>query len=138
MPEATSGTREFVLPSELKVLDRVDKETLRYGRLAGLDDGLAGMVAMAAIEAVTNAVMHGNKESSSKKVLLRYDWSPGRIKITVHDDGAGFDLTCVLDPTDPERCLASSGRGIYIMREIMDSVDFDMSDGTTVTMVKEA
>ncbi|MBN2564129.1 MAG: ATP-binding protein [Candidatus Eisenbacteria bacterium] len=138
MPDATSGTRGFVLPSRLEVLDRVDGATLKYCRQAGFDDGLAGMVAMAAIEAVTNAVMHGNKRSPDKEVLLRYDWSPGRIEITVHDEGAGFDLTCVLDPTDPERCLASSGRGIYIMREIMDSVTFDMSAGTTVTMVKTA
>ena len=121
MRDATSGAFELVLPSELKVLDRVDRETLRYSRLAGFDDATAGMLAMAAIEAVTNAVVHGNRQLPGKKVLLKYGWSPGRIEITVTDEGDGFDLSCILDPTDPERCLASSGRGIYIMREIMDT-----------------
>jgi serine/threonine-protein kinase RsbW len=138
MTDAASGTEEFVLPSELEVLDRVDRETLRFCELAGFDDATAGMIAMAAIEAVTNAVVHGNRLSGDKRVSLRYDWSPGRIDIRVHDQGGGFDLACVLDPTDPERCMASSGRGIYIMRQIMDSVDFDISKerGTTVSMVK--
>lgn len=140
MPDAPSGTEEVVLPNELDVLDSIDKSTLKYSRLAGIDDDTAYMVAMAAIEAVTNAVLHGNAESGGTEVRVRYDWEPGQFRITVHDEGKGFDLTCIPDPTDPERCMASSGRGLYIMREVMDSVDFEMSDesGTTVTMVKSA
>lgn len=138
MPDAPSGTEELVLPNELEVLDRIDESTLKYSRLAGIDDDTAGMVAMAAIEAVTNAVLHGNAECGGEEVRVRFDWKPGQIRITVHDEGKGFDLSCVPDPTDPTRCMASSGRGIYIMREVMDSVEFEMSHetGTTVTMVK--
>lgn len=138
MSQATSGTEELVLASELDVLERVDEDTLRYSSLAGFDEGTASMVAMAAIEAVTNAVMHGNKQSPDKRVGLRYDWEPGLITITVHDEGEGFDLQCVLDPTDPERCMESSGRGIFIMREVMDTVEFEMSkeSGTTLTISK--
>jgi len=140
MPDAPSGTEEVVLPSELEVLESIDESTLRYSRLAGIDSGTASMVAMAAIEAVTNAVLHGNAECGGKEVIVRYEWEPGEFRITVHDEGNGFDLSCVHDPTDPERCMASSGRGIYIMREVMDSVEFEMSEdsGTTVTMVKSA
>jgi len=140
MSSAPSGTEEVVLPSELEVLDSVDKATQGYCRLAGLDEETALMVAMAAIEAVTNAVLHGNKLSAEKKVHVRYEWKPGEFRLTVRDEGEGFDLGCIPDPTDPERCMASSGRGIYIMREVMDSVDFDISRerGTTVTMAKAA
>ena len=138
MPNASSGTRELILPSELEVLERVDEETLRHCGLAGFDDGTASMVAMAAIEAVTNAVMHGNRQSTEKQVGLRFEWEPGRIVIVVSDEGDGFDLSCVPDPTDPSRCLGSSGRGIYIMREVMDEVEFEMAEGkgTRVTLVK--
>jgi len=52
MPDAPSGTEEVVLPSELEVLDSIDESTLKYSRLAGIDNGTATMVAMAAIEAV--------------------------------------------------------------------------------------
>ena len=140
MPDAPSGTEEVVLPSELEVLDSIDESTLKYSRLAGIDNGMATMVAMAAIEAVTNAVLHGNAATGGKEVTVRYEWEPGEFRITVRDQGKGFDLSCVHDPTDPERCMASSGRGIYIMREVMDSVEFEMSEesGTTVTMVKSA
>ena len=140
MPDAPSGTEEVVLPSELEVLDSVDESTLKYSRIAGIDDGTASMVAMAAIEAVTNAVLHGNAETGGSEVKVRYEWEPGRFTITVSDQGRGFDLSCVHDPTDPERCMASSGRGIFIMREVMDSVEFEISEesGTTVTMIKYA
>ncbi len=140
MPDAPSGMEEVVLPSELEVLDSIDELTLKYSRLAGIDNGTATMVAMAAIEAVTNAVLHGNAATGGKEVTVRYEWEPGEFRITVRDQGKGFDLSCVHDPTDPERCMASSGRGIYIMREVMDSVEFEMSEesGTTVTMVKSA
>jgi serine/threonine-protein kinase RsbW len=139
MSDATSGTKEFVLPSKLRVLDRVDRLTIKYSKLAGFSEDAACMVSMAAIEAVTNGVVHGNQQSPDKKVRLVFEWSPGRIKIVVHDEGEGFDLKCVLDPTDPERCMASCGRGIYIMREVMDSVEFEMPNGTgtTVTMTKD-
>lgn len=140
MPDPTSGAEEFVLESELDVLERVDRDTIKYSSLAGFDDAQAEMIAMAIIEAVTNAVVHGNKFDGEKSVGIRYEWKPGLLTVTVNDDGEGFDLSCVLDPTDPERCLESSGRGIYIMREIMDSVDFDISAkrGTTVTLKKAA
>ncbi len=140
MPDAPSGTEEVVLPSELEVLDSINQSALKYSRLAGIDDDTASMVAIAAIEAVTNAVLHGNAACGGKEVRVRYEWEPGRVTITVHDEGKGFDLSCVLDPTDPERCMASSGRGIYIMREVMDSVEFEMSNelGTTVTLMKSA
>ena len=51
MSDAPSGTEEVVLPSELDVLESIDESTLKYSRLAGIDDDTAYMVAMAAIEA---------------------------------------------------------------------------------------
>ena len=103
MPDAPSGMEEVVLPSDLEVLDNIDESTLKYSRLAGIDNGTAGMIAIAAIEAVTNAVQHGNAACGGKEVKVRYEWEPGLIRIAVHDEGKGFDLSCVLDPTDPER-----------------------------------
>ena len=136
MAEAVCGEREVVLPSELTQLERIDELTLECARTAGLGDDQTMMVAIAVVEAVTNAIVHGNRLEDDKLVTVRYCCSPGTIKVIVHDEGEGFDLTCVWDPTTPERCMNCSGRGIYIMREVMDSVEFDMSDGTTVTMTK--
>jgi anti-sigma regulatory factor (Ser/Thr protein kinase) len=60
--------------------------------------------------------------------------------ITVHDSGPGFDLNAVLarNPTTPEALMNCSGRGIFIMREMMDKVDFEIrpTTGTTVRLLK--
>jgi len=138
MPEVASGAEDLILPSRLEVLDRVDTTTLEFATRAGFDDAQASSVAMAVIEAVTNAVVHGNRKEAGKTVRITYRWEPKAVTIVVHDEGEGFDLSSVPDPTDPERFMAFSGRGIYIMRQVMDSVRFDMNGrrGTTVTMRK--
>lgn len=136
--KASSGTTELVLPSALESLEEIDRATLRITRLAGFDHDAATAIAIAMVEAVTNAIVHGNRRSAEKTVRVRYRWAPGTFTVDVHDEGRGFDLSCVLDPTDPMRCMECSGRGIFIMRQIMDSVEFDMPEGqgTTVTMTK--
>jgi serine/threonine-protein kinase RsbW len=136
MGERASGSEDLILPSELETLERVDRVTLRCTRRAGLADAVSNDVAIAVIEAVTNAVVHGNKLAGDKKVRVKYEWKPGAITVWVHDEGAGFDPSTVPNPTDPSFCMRCSGRGIYIMRQVMDSVVFDMSQGTTVTMTK--
>jgi serine/threonine-protein kinase RsbW len=138
MPEGNCVVKELTLPSQLESLEVADAAAVECAELAGFDEREAGEVATAVIEAVTNAVVHGNCCSDDKCVALRFRCEPGLIKIEVGDCGDGFDLSCVHDPTDPEWCMSCSGRGIFIMRAIMDSVEFEISPeaGTTVTMVK--
>lgn len=130
----SGGSEELVLASDFGVLDQVDELAVKYGRLAGFEDGPLMEIAIAVVEAVTNAIVHGNQCDESKKVRMRIDWAPGEFELTVHDEGEGFDLTCVMDPTDPERCMETSGRGIYIMRQVMDTMDYDMGKGTGTTL----
>lgn len=138
MSEDVPGAEDLVLPSRLEVLDQVDSATLSCAVRAGFDESQAASVAMAVIEAVTNAVVHGNKKQPGKSVRVSYRWEPRTVTVSVHDEGQGFDLSSVPDPTDPERFMAFSGRGIYIMRQLMDAVEFDMNgnSGTTVIMRK--
>lgn len=140
MPGPASGTEDLVLQSDFDVLEKVDAATLRHTSIAGFDDELSTMVAIAVIEAVTNAIIHGNHLDDSKVVTMRYESSPGCMSVLVKDQGEGFDLTCVCDPMDPDRLMSFSGRGIYIMRQVMDTVRFDMAegDGTSVYLEKRA
>lgn len=130
--------KELTLPSELESLEVVDTAALECASLAGFDKHEAGEVAMAVIEAVTNAVAHGNRYRPETAVTVNFRWKPGEVCVVVKDEGEGFELSVVPDPTDPERFMAYSGRGIFIMRSVMDSVEFDMAPGTgtTVTMAK--
>jgi serine/threonine-protein kinase RsbW len=87
-------------------------------------------------EAVANAVIHGNHEDPEKHVFVNCRCSmDGEVLITVRDQGQGFDTESVADPTGPERLFQIHGRGIHLMRALMDEVSFE-ENGTVVRMRK--
>ena len=73
-------------------------------------------------EAVTNAIVHGNGSDPAKTVNIQVYVSHGRFRIRIRDQGAGFDADAVEDPRDGENVLRSGGRGVFLMRNIMDTV----------------
>ena len=76
---------------------------------------------MALIEALENAVVHGNCEDPDKRVYVTCRCTAeGEVSITVQDEGQGFDTGTLPDPTAPENRLRTSGRGIYLMKTLMD------------------
>jgi serine/threonine-protein kinase RsbW len=93
-------------------------------------------VEMAIREALANAVLHGNLQDPRKEVRISCRVQPGRgISIVVSDEGKGFDPTKVPDPTEIENILSLSGRGIHLMKGLMDEVHFERG-GTEVHMHK--
>jgi serine/threonine-protein kinase RsbW len=105
-----------------------------------VEDEVTYWVGMALREALANAVKHGNKLNPDKRVFVHMVVDPGsELRIQVDDEGEGFDLDSVADPTTPGNLLRSSGRGIYYMRQFMDEVSFRASDrgGTRLELVKK-
>jgi serine/threonine-protein kinase RsbW len=94
---------------------------------------------MAVREAVTNAVLHGNRQDESKTVEMEFAGSASELVITVRDYGAGFDPDSVPDPTAAQNLLKTSGRGILFMRNFMDEVEWARAPGggTLVRMTKK-
>lgn len=94
-------------------------------------------VELALQEALSNAIRHGCKNDSSKEVqcLVSFDDS-GEIVIVVRDPGSGFDATTVPDPREDENLLKSGGRGIFLINELMDVVEFT-DEGRQVSMRKQ-
>jgi serine/threonine-protein kinase RsbW len=75
-------------------------------------------------EALANAVLHGNQADETKRVLVRAYCDPGQgFVIAVRDEGPGFDPTQVPDPRGEDRLHLSHGRGIFLMRELMDHIE---------------
>ncbi len=90
---------------------------------------------VAASEAINNAVMHGNKNDPSKRVYLDISYEDHNIMVEVQDEGKGFNPENLPNPLLPENLLKPSGRGIHIMKSLMDSVDFSFTPGgTKITM----
>jgi serine/threonine-protein kinase RsbW len=92
-------------------------------------------VKLALEEALTNAVRHGNKLDPSRSVAVSVELKADSVSIDVHDQGSGFDPDAVPDPTAPERSDKPSGRGVFLMRKIMDSVEY-YDKGCGIRMTK--
>ena len=89
-------------------------------------------------EALANAVTHGNGQDSARHVhVVCRCYIDGEVWITVRDEGRGFDINTVPDPTEPRNRLLSHGRGIYLMQKLMDQVFFEGS-GTIVHLRKNS
>lgn len=94
-------------------------------------------VKLALEEAVINAIKHGNQLDTTKKVNVDFVIDEDKIKISVADEGEGFDPAAVPDPREEENITSDYGRGLLLMRAYMDSVTYN-DKGNKVTMVKYA
>jgi CheY-like chemotaxis protein len=90
---------------------------------------------LALVEAITNAMEHGHHWDLSRLVTLEVKLTPERLLVSVEDQGPGFDVQSLPDPTSEDHLLAERGRGVFLMQAIMDEVRFNQA-GNRVTMVK--
>jgi serine/threonine-protein kinase RsbW len=98
-----------------------------------LDDDIYGNIMIAVTEAVNNAIKHGNSNDKSKNVLLSLSLEDSMIKFIVKDEGTGFDYSNLPDPTAPENLEKPGGRGIFLMKNLSDEVEFK-DKGRTVEL----
>lgn len=136
--ELTLETTELTFPSRIEAVGEAAAAVSEFMNRLKIGEDVAFGVDMAVREAVTNAVLHGNKLDEAKVVELKLKNTPAVFEITVHDQGSGFNPNDVPDPTKDENILRTSGRGIFFMRNFMDEVDWsaDPKGGTTVRMLK--
>src|ERR1700744_3087345 len=127
----------LTLPSELSTVEIVEAKATEYAQKAGFDEDTASQISMVSREAAVNAGLHGNKKSPEKYVRATFTLTAESLTIQAADEGEGFDPTSFPDPLSPEGLLKPSGRGIFLMRAIMDEVHFrQLSPGAEITLVK--
>lgn len=121
------------IPSDLRLIERVVTIVSRHCAELSLSARVCNMsVPVALTEAMSNAILYGNKEDRSKTVRVRAAVRNGDLVLEVADQGAGFDLeACTSDPTRPENLDREDGRGLFLMRSLMDRVE-RYSDGGNV------
>jgi serine/threonine-protein kinase RsbW len=134
----TVETTELSLPSRIDTVATAAAAVAEFISRSGVTEDAAFGIDMAVREAVTNAVLHGNRQDEDKLVEIKLKSSPEAVEISVHDQGLGFNPEEVPDPTAQENILKTSGRGIFFMRTFMDEVDWTIppGGGTTVRMLK--
>jgi len=127
---------ERSLPSEVAAISPfVDRLMVLLRQCGCLSQGESD-VEIALREALANAIIHGNHENPGKQVYVRCRCKPDEVSIAVKDEGRGFDLNKIADPTTaPDNTGTVHGRGIYLMKALMDDVRFE-EGGVVVRMRK--
>ena len=131
-------TLEQELESTLESVDSAEQMVLAEAQALGLDDDDLYRVGIAIRECMVNAVVHGNRYNSRKKVHLKVERTADRLTIVVRDEGEGFDPNAVPDPLAGVNLLRGSGRGVMLMQSFMDEFQISQGQpqGTEVKMVK--
>jgi serine/threonine-protein kinase RsbW len=92
-----------------------------------------GKIMVSTLEAVNNAIMHGNKYDKEKFVDIRISYRVGKLRIKVTDEGNGFEPSSIPDPTMPENIESINGRGVFLMSKLADGIKYSKR-GNAVTM----
>lgn len=90
-----------------------------------INEDFYGNILIALTEAVNNAIQHGNKADPSKQIDISFKLKGKQAVFTVHDQGTGFDYNQLPDPTNPENIENPNGRGVFLMRNLADEVEFN-------------
>jgi serine/threonine-protein kinase RsbW len=127
---------ELSMKSEIDAISPFVDELMLRIKQTHCEPGSEFAIELALREALANAVLHGNREDSSKKVHVRCECEKDSgVFLVVRDEGAGFDLEKVPDPLAPENLGAEHGRGILLMKQFMDEIHYERG-GTEVHMRK--
>lgn len=112
------------LPSDLSYLPKLEGIIDNLAKAHSISAEVAANIFMAVTEAAKNAMVFGNHSSHDLPVDIYLSKESGHIVATVEDQGTGFDFSAVPDPTAPENIKKITGRGIYLIKNLADEVEF--------------
>lgn len=123
------------LPNDVHAIGRTVRYLMRRCRDAGFDhDRLRLNFRVGVTEALTNAMLYGNANDPGKRIQVEAKVDGRVVTVRVTDEGGGFDPRLVPDPTLPGNRQRTGGRGVFLIRQLMDRVEYN-ERGNSVTMV---
>jgi serine/threonine-protein kinase RsbW len=125
--------KRLIIESRIDNLRVVEKEIDEISSEIGIKQDYYGKILVTTMEAVNNAIVHGNKCDETKIVEIRIAYRNRILKITVTDEGRGFIPKNIPDPTKPENIENFHGRGVFLMSKLADEIEFN-ERGNEVTM----
>ncbi|MFT5818792.1 MAG: serine/threonine-protein kinase RsbW [Crocinitomix sp.] len=124
--------------SDLKFMSEVELLIDTVCEDLKLNEDHYGNILIAVTEAVNNAIVHGNHNDEDKKVKVEVAKADEKVTFIVADEGKGFDFDNLPDPTAPENIEKPDGRGIFLMKNLSDEVNFDLNGSkVSITFVSE-
>ncbi|HUG41947.1 MAG TPA: ATP-binding protein [Longimicrobiales bacterium] len=122
------------LPNDLGAIERSVQFLLDRCRDAGFEESKLRLnLRVGVAEALANAMMYGNRRDPAKRVRLEAWCGPDEVRIRVTDEGPGFNPGALPDPTLPDNRTMTCGRGVFLIRQLMDRVEFNET-GNSVEM----
>ncbi len=125
MVKRTQSVFRLTIHSNPRSIHRVETFLAKVNSLLHLDEIQMHKLMVSLTEAVNNAIFHGNKSDIKKRVRIQAEVLPGWLLIQVWDQGKGFKPELVRNPLKEENLLRESGRGVFLMRTLMDKVEFE-------------
>ncbi len=128
---------EVDIPSDIRYIENVVELVRRECEVMAFAQRQCMLnVPVALTEALSNAILRGNRDDPAKHVHVRAEVDTTRLVVEVGDEGPGFDLDrSLVDPTTPENLDREDGRGLFLMRKLMDQVErIDAEHGSVVRM----
>ena len=125
------------VPSDPEFLPDVDLFLEGTLRGFGAEESVVADIAISVSELVNNAMLHGNQSADDKIVTVTIKLAKESVTVTIADQGGGFDPSGVPDPLADENLMQEVGRGLFIVKSLMDTVDVKPTkNGTTIAITK--
>jgi len=132
------GKYQVVFPSHIKYLPEAEDLTSRISKELLFDEDACDDLSIAITELFNNALHHGNKNDASKKITITFTVLSGGLQISVRDEGKGFEPAKIKNPLDEENILKTSGRGLFLVEQLVDEIDYKVSPkGSEVIVFKK-
>ncbi|MGI8638423.1 MAG: ATP-binding protein [Pyrinomonadaceae bacterium] len=128
---------EFEFPSAISLMHSILDYLMKRVEKNSIVDAENSNLFIALDEAFVNAIKHGNKFDANKIVRISAEVSSKEARFTIEDEGEGFNVAEIPDPTNPENLFKASGRGVLIIHNIMDEVSYNKR-GNRLTMIKKS
>lgn len=125
--------KSLKIESRMKDMRIIENAIDEITNLLGVKQDNYGKILVATLEAVNNAITHGNKFNPLKSVFVEIKVERNEMEVTVTDEGTGFNPSTIPDPTKPENIEELSGRGVFLMTKLADAISFN-EKGNSVTM----
>jgi len=108
----------------LRLVERLIEDVCQ---VYGVNEDCYGNMLIAVTEAVNNAIHHGNQDDPEKVVRIGFESENSKLTFSITDEGPGFDHSSLPDPTDPANLDKVSGRGVFLMQNLSDSIAFEQN-----------
>ena len=129
-------TYSLVLPSDRKEISKFENLLVEINTEFGMAMEKFINFQIAASEAIVNAIVHGNKQNPLKKVFVEVITDEHKLEMRIKDEGEGFDVSKLPDPTDETNLYKESGRGVFIIRSLVDEFYIESNtEGTRMVLL---